>query len=183
MVLYVARHGQSESNLQGRWGGRYDTSLTEKGREQARELAGNLPAVDFAVIVASSLTRTRQTAEIIQETLPLPVILSDAFMERNMGVYEGLTDQEIIDTYPDLWNRGSTRALDDAPTNGETYRAFYTRIAAALEDLKEKYPEQNVLLVTHGFVARVINWYCKQLSFEDMLGFTMKNCDTVTYTL
>lgn len=125
MVLYVVRHGESETNLQGKWGGHYDTALTSKGLEQAKQLACKLLDIDYEIIVSSSLTRARQTAEIIQKIINIPLIISNEFMERSMGVYEGLTTEEIMVKYPDLWNRQRTRKLDDAPTNGETYQQLY----------------------------------------------------------
>ena len=65
MRLYVVRHGQSESNMQGKWGGHYNTPLTSKGSEQAKQLADELANINFEIIVSSSLIRARQTAEII----------------------------------------------------------------------------------------------------------------------
>ena len=183
MTVYVVRHGESESNVQGKWGGRYNTALTPKGLEQAKLLTANLPDVHFEAIVASSLTRARQTAEVIKEALGIPLVLSDDFLERNMGVYEGLTKEEIIEKYPDLWERNVTRQLNDAPTNGETYQQFFDRITRALQKLKADYPNQNVILVTHFFVSRVINWYCTRISFEEMHNYSPANCEIAKYTL
>jgi Fructose-2,6-bisphosphatase len=183
MRLYVVRHGQSESNMQGKWGGHYNTPLTSKGLEQAKQLSDKLTDTNFEIIISSSLIRARQTAEIIQERVNVPLISSDVFMERNMGVYEGLTQEEIMGKYPDLWNRHCTRSLDDAPTNGETYRKFHTRINKALIKLKEDYSDKNVLLVTHGFVARVINWCCSDISFDEMHGYNLENCEIAKFTI
>ena len=183
MTLYVIRHGESESNVQGKWGGQYNTPLTSKGLEQAKQSADNLADINFEIIVSSSLIRVRQTAEIIQKKVSVPLILSDDFVERNMGVYEGLTQEEIMRKYPDLWNRHCTRALDDAPTNGKTYRQFHARINNALIKLKEDYFDKNVLLVTHGFVARVINWCCNDMSFDEMHGYNLENCEVAKFTI
>lgn len=183
MILYIVRHGESESNWQGKWGGHYNTSLTPKGLEQAKQLTNELVNTSFEIIISSSLIRARQTVEIIQERFNYPLILSNEFMERNMGVFEGLTQEEIIERYPDLWNRRCTRKLDDAPTNGETYRQFDTRITCALLKLKEDYPDENVLLVTHNFVARVINKFFMNLSFDEMHDFQLGNCEIAKYSM
>lgn len=183
MTLYVIRHGESESNVMGKYGGQYDTPLTAKGLAQARQVAGKLAGMRFESIVSSSLRRARQTAEIIQEAFGLPLILSDDFRERNMGVYEGLTEAEIIERYPDLWARRCTRRLDDAPTNGETYQQFIDRIASALMRLKEDHAGQSVLLVTHSFVARVIHKHLNGLSFDDMHGFQLANCEIAAFAI
>lgn len=183
MILYVVRHGESESNIQGRWGGRYNTPLTAKGLEQAKQLADKFTGISLDIIITSSLTRARQTAEAIREIVNMPLVLSDEFMERNMGVYEGLTQDEIIERYPDLWNRRCTRILDDAPTNGETYRQFHSRITTALQKLKNDYSDKNVLLVTHFFVARVINWYFSNITFDEMHNYSLGNCEIAKYIM
>jgi len=82
---------------------------------------------------------------------------------------------------PNNWQ--ITRKLDDAPTNGETYRQFQTRITTALLKLKEDYPDKNILLVTHFFVLRVINWYCKNISFDEMHNYRLENCEIAEYII
>lgn len=181
MILYVIRHGESESNLQGKYGGHYNTPLTPKGLNQAEQLIENLFGINFEIIISSSLIRARQTAEIIKEAYNLPLVLSDDFRERNLGVYEGLTKEEIIDKYPDLWHRHCTRKFDDAPTNGETYQQFIERITKSLIKLHENYHDKCVLLVTHFFVTRVINKYYNNLSFDEMHDFNLVNCEMAKY--
>ena len=181
MILYVVRHGESEANLHGKYSGHYDTPLTPKGLEQAKQLTEKLSEINFKIIISSSLIRARQTAQNINNVFNVPLIVSDEFKERNMGVYEGLTQNEIIEKFPDLWERKCTRQWNDAPTNGETYQQFDERITKALLNLEKEYPEKSVLLVTHGFVSRVINRYYKSLSFDEMHGFDLGNCEIVEY--
>ena len=182
MVLYVVRHGETDFNIQKRYCGSTDIPLNKKGLEQAKQLSEKLTEVHFEIIVTSSLMRARQTAEIISEFSNVPLVISNEFKERNTGVYEGLTAEEIKEKYPGLWERNCTRQWDDAPTNGETYRQFDERIAKALINLEKEYPEKIVLLVTHGFVSRVINRYYKNLSFEEMHDFGLGNCEIEEYS-
>ena len=183
MNLYVVRHGESEYNVQGKWGGLQTTPLTAKGLEQAKLAATQLPDIDFEIIVASSMMRTRQTAQVIQEKTHLPLIFSDEFVERNIGVYDGLTKKEIIEKYPDLWERDCIKKLDDAPTDGETYGQLYARVTAALQKLKADYPDKNVILVAHFFAIRVTYWYCNNVPFEEMLDYSLENCEIAKFTL
>ena len=181
MILYVVRHGESVFNTEGRYGGFIDTPLTSKGLEQANRLAVKLNEIHFEIIITSSLTRARQTAEIIKEFFDVPLIVSDEFKERNLGVYGGLTQEEIIKKHLDLWKRKCTRQWNDAPTNGETYQQFDERITKALLNLEKEYPEKSVLLVTHGYVSRVINRHYKNLSFDEMHSFDLGNCEIAEY--
>jgi len=182
MILYVVRHGESVFNIEGRYGGIIDIPLTSKGIEQAKQLAEKLYKIkEFEFIITSSLMRARQTAEIIKEVINIPLVVSDEFIERNMGVYGGLTKEEIIEKYPDLWERNCTHQWNDAPTNGETYQQFDERITKALLNLEKEYPANSVLLVTHGYVSRVINRHYKNLSFDEMHIFDLGNCEVAEY--
>jgi probable phosphoglycerate mutase len=181
MILYVVRHGESVFNIEGRYGGFIDIPLTPKGLEQAKQLADKLKEISFEIIITSSLMRARQTADIIKLVYDLPLVVSDEFKERNMGVYGGLTKEEILEKYPDLWERNCTRQWNDAPTNGETYKQFDERITKALLSLEKEYSEKSVLLVTHGYVSRVINRYYKNLSFDEMHIFDLGNCEIAEY--
>jgi probable phosphoglycerate mutase len=181
MILYVVRHGESVFNIEGRYGGIIDIPLTPKGLEQAKQLAEKLNEINFEIIITSSLMRARQTAEIINEVFNVPFVVSDEFKERNMGVYGGLTKDEIIEKYPDLWERKCTRQWNDAPTNGETYQQFDERITKGLKNLEDEYPDKSVLLVTHGYVSRVINRHYKNLLFDEMHFFDLENCEIAEY--
>jgi probable phosphoglycerate mutase len=184
MLLYVARHGETDWNVQGRYQGSADMPLNAKGFMQAEELARRLEGVDFDVIISSPLIRALRTAEVIQKASGKPLIVMEQFAERGMGVYEGLTRAEAQACYPDIFARlGSRRDTDDAPTGGETIRQVDTRVSSGLETLKEKYPGGKVLIVCHGFTARAINRCCLGLSFEDMHGFILNNCEYVTYEI
>ena len=61
--------------------------------------------------------------------------------------------------HPDLWKRNITRIFDDAPTNGETIKEVQERVFRGLDKIKKIYQGKNTLIVTHAFVAKVINKY------------------------
>ena len=184
MILYVVRHGETQFNVEKRYAGSTDVPLNERGIEQAKELAKKLEGEPFDVIVTSSLLRAKMTAEQIAEYhREIPFVVMEEFKEVCVGVYEGLTREEVQERYPELWARNCTRQLDDAPTGGETTRQVDSRVAKGLEILKEKYPEKKVLLVCHGFVSRAINRQMRGLSFEEMHGFSLGNCEVVQYEM
>ena len=184
MILYVVRHGETQFNVEKRYAGQADVPLNERGIEQAKELAKKLEKELFDVIVTSSLLRARMTAEQVREYhKEIPFVVMDEFREVCVGVYEGLTREEVQERYPELWARNCTRQADDAPTGGETIRQVDFRVAKGLEILKEKYPEKKVLLVCHGFVSRAINRQMRGLSFEEMHEFSLGNCEVVQYEM
>ena len=184
MILYVVRHGETQFNVERRYAGQTDVPLNERGIEQAKELVRKLEGEPFDIIVTSSLLRARMTAEQVAEYhKEIPFVVMEEFREVCVGVYEGLTREEVQVRYPELWVRNCTRQVDDAPTGGETTRQVDSRVAEGLAILKEKYPEKRVLLVCHGFVSRAINRQLKGLSFEEMHEFSLGNCEVVQYEL
>ena len=134
-------------------------------------------------MLCSPLKRARQTAEAISKACHLDSIIIDDLAERNLGVYEGLTKAEIQVRYPDLYVSNCTHLVDGAPTGGESQREFERRIRRVLSEIKQLYDGQQVLLVTHGFVAMMINKIMKRLSFDEMYAFHMGNGEIISYTL
>jgi probable phosphoglycerate mutase len=183
MILYVVRHGETDFNVQERYAGSTDVPLNKKGLEQAGQLARELVKVSFDIIVTSSLIRAKQTAEIISKIKGTPIVISEGFTERNVGVYEGLTRKEAKEKYPELWEKGSTRLIDDAPTGGETIRQFEERITAALVEIEKRYASKRVLLVTHAFASRIINRHYKNLTYDEMHEFSLGNCEIAEYAV
>ena len=183
MILYMTRHGETEYNVQGRYCGSTDIPLNETGIAQAYELAKRLQGMKFDAVVSSPMLRACQTADIVCTALNMPYKTCEQFSERNVGVYEGLTKEEASERYPDLWNRQCTRQLDDAPDGGETLREACGRIDSGMKRLLQEYHGKVVLLICHGFAARAVHRFCRNLSFEEMSKFVLGNCEVVHYTL
>src|ERR1700733_1301683 len=92
-IIYVVRHGESESNIYAHENptkpashfGELGSSLTSKGRDQSRQLAGRLKNIHFAAFFSSHLNRAKETAEIIALHYGLPVITDRTIRERFFG--------------------------------------------------------------------------------------------------
>ncbi|MFB2582655.1 histidine phosphatase family protein [Herbiconiux sp. P15] len=138
------RHGQTDWNFQKRIQGRTDVPLNETGREQAREAAEQLAGRRWDGIVASPLSRARETAEIIAEQLGLPAPeIVGALQERSYGEVEGLDAVGIAERFPDPL----------APVPGRERRSdVVKRVLPALEALAEEHPGESLIVVSHGGV-------------------------------
>ena len=103
MVTHVLliRHGQSEGNAAGRFGGHTDTPLSFRGRQQAERTARALASEEFAAIYSSDLPRAVETAMPLVKLTGAQLITSDAFRERSVGVMEGLTFEEAAAEHPE----------------------------------------------------------------------------------
>jgi len=180
-TLYVARHGQTALNKEQRFQGSTDLPLNDEGCSQAELLAENLPA-SITCIIASPLLRARQTAEYVAKMHGLEVVLMDEFRERHYGVFEGLNRQELEAQYAEIWGRKIAQQWDDAPPGGETMRETYLRVQTGLQRLTARHTGETVLLVAHGFVARVVHAILTQQSEADFfLTPMLGNAEFETY--
>ena len=94
-TVFLARHGQTVSNAEGRYQGRLDSPLTLLGCEQARTTAEAMRACGIERLLCSPLGRARQTASVAAEALGLPVEVDAELTESDLGRWEGLTRQEV----------------------------------------------------------------------------------------
>jgi probable phosphoglycerate mutase len=152
--LYVARHGETDWNVDGRWQGRTDVPLNDRGRAQARELAERLRAEKIASVVSSDLSRARETAEIVAGALGARFAYADErWNERAFGIFEGLTREECAERHPDEWRVWSADPRV-APSGAETYEALASRVVAAIDRALDL--DAPALIVTHGGSLRAL---------------------------
>lgn len=173
LQLYVVRHGQTWANREGRYLGALDAELTAEGRQQAEALRSILPA-QIDVLVSSPLLRARQTAEILNQSLNLPLVVDKHFRERNVGVFEGLTQAEARTRYPQLWARNITRQWQQAPDGGETIAEVVERLRLGLNGLVERHAGSTVVLVAHGFVGKTVRTLVRG-DFSDFFDWQLEN--------
>lgn len=191
MHLYVIRHGETWANAEHRYLGALDPELTERGREQATSISKKLPT-GIQVMIVSPRLRAQQTAQILNRELNLEPVTMDSFRERDVGVFEGLTQAQAKALHPALWAQNITRQWAVGPTGGESIAEVVTRVHQGLAELAALYPTQAVLLVAHGFLAKVIralaigdfsDFYTWQLSNGEMLvleDFELRTLATVS---
>ncbi len=137
--LYLTRHGETELNRAGRLQGRMDSSLTDRGCQQAHRVAEKLSSVisDTPIILwVSPLGRAQQTACIISDYLAVAETRTDPRLaEISLGDWEGMTMEDIEFTHPgQLDGTGRFDWAYRAP-NGETETAFRARLEDWLDDI------------------------------------------------
>jgi broad specificity phosphatase PhoE len=139
--VYLARHGQTDGNLERRAQGWTDTPLNETGRRQAAELADTLRGVPFDAIYSSTLVRSRATAEAVAGERPVTSL--PGLRERGLGKWE---DRALDD--PEFKNRprGGPPGTDD----GETAAEFFERVRSAVGEIRAKHPAGTILIVGHA---------------------------------
>jgi broad specificity phosphatase PhoE len=161
--IYIARHGETEWNQQGKMQGWKDSSLTPKGIENAQRLGSYLKDTGFDCVICSPLGRAVQTAKHIMGDRDLLMVYNSAFKEMGFGQWEGMDHDSVKELYPtQQQNYWSAPHLYEA-IDGESYEAFIARVKEGLEGLMQNHQKGNLLLVTHAAVIKAIfNIVCQQ---------------------
>ena len=146
--LYVARHGETDWNLAHRLQGWTDRPLDDTGRRQARDLAESLKGVHLDAIYSSTLSRSRDTAEVVAGGT-MTVKGLPGLRERNYGRFQGGSD-----TAPDYLKR--VNAWDDAMDGGETLNQLLARTRESLDMIRREHPSGNVLIVAHRITNQMV---------------------------
>src|ERR1044071_1547445 len=99
--ILLARHGETISNLEGRWQGQADSPLTERGLAQARELGRALADEPIAAIISSDLGRATATAHEVASFHRLEVVAEPRLREIDVGAWTRTTGAAIDAAFPD----------------------------------------------------------------------------------
>jgi broad specificity phosphatase PhoE len=145
--FYMIRHGETVANAEGWVAGSLDTPLTDKGRRQpqaARQVLETLP-LKPKLIIHTGLSRTKDTAIILNENLNLPMLERATMAEWCLGDWASIP----LKTWVERREAGLT------PPNGESKEAFGQRVIGGLEEVLNL-PEEPLLIVTHGGVFRAL---------------------------
>lgn len=150
MKLFIVRHGETDANQQRILQGHMASHLTDNGWEQARHAANNLVdrgASSCSTIVSSDLKRAMDTAGVIASVLHLPVNSTSLLRERDWGTSTGMPIAEARERY---YRDGRWQF----PESTETEEQIQDRARRCLAMLAEQYVGQDLVVVTHGQLAR-----------------------------
>ena len=181
LKIYLTRHGQNKDNLAGILNGHRDESLTEKGIEQAHQIADKTKEerISFDVVYSSPLKRAFDTARIISETTGSPKPETEPLLiERDFGIMTGknISDIEKLCSPNIIKAEVITYFLD--PEGAETFPDLMKRARVLLDKLENKYTKGNILLVTHGDIGKMIYAEYYKLDWKKVLTqFHFGNCD------
>jgi probable phosphoglycerate mutase len=167
--VYVVTHTESIHHVQGLYGGWYDTSLTENGRNQARKIAAALYSEigeQNIPIYSSDLKRCAETADAFAEVFSSTVILDRNLREMSFGDAEGKNQEWLkknITPRPADGNRLDHKIV----RNSESRREVGTRIQSAVNRIVCR-PEKNIIIVTHGYALTFVIMAWLRIPVENM---------------
>ncbi len=177
MNLFVIRHGQTDINLNNQINSLNDDDLNETGIIQANEARQIINKIDYDFIVCSPLKRAKHTAEIIN-IKNKKIIYDERIIERDAGE---LTKKSLDNiNSDDWWNINPKEDYKDA----ETVANVILRVNDFINDIKNKYNNKNVLIVTHGGISKVIHAYFYGIPEDGVLEkYKCDNCEVKSYQI
>jgi probable phosphoglycerate mutase len=181
-AIILLRHGETEWNIEGRFQGRLDSPLTQKGRLQAKKSGLKLKRdiEDFSKIkiFSSPLGRAKESAYIICDTLRVDrdiVIFDKRLIELNYGIFEGEIRDKLLDR-EDFKAREANK-WHYTIKGGESYQTLYIRVKEFLDSIID---EKIVIIIAHEMVNRVIRGVYCNLSEDETLTLRQTN-STIIY--
>ncbi|WP_027824920.1 histidine phosphatase family protein [Lactobacillus psittaci] len=158
MKLTLIRHGQTDLNKENRiQGGGIDQPLNETGIMQAQQAAKNFDISGYDLVYASPLKRARKTAEIFVHD-EKPIHFDERLKEMDFGEWDTLRVIDLYKKYPKGFTSDGYIAngyLRYAPS-GESFEDVAQRASEFVDELIDKYPDKNVLVVCHGTLIKTL---------------------------
>jgi broad specificity phosphatase PhoE len=151
--MYLARHGQTAYNAEGRFQGQGAVPLDDTGRAQAAALAEQALAYEFAALWCSPLLRARETADIVARRIGMTPREDARLMETDAGEWTDRSFAEVQAEAPAEFARFKNGDPTFAFPGGESFAIQGVRVAAAFHDIKRA--EAPALVVCHGGVIRI----------------------------
>jgi len=171
MKIYLVRHGQTEANYEGIMQGKSDQySLTETGVREVKKLKERLKDKQVDLCITSPLKRTWETAMILVGDR-VYILEDERLIERDVGIFEG--NKRTGYDAKKYWNY----KLNSGDQGVEKVRDIISRCEDFLKDLKEKYPDKNILIVSHGAVIRALHHLLVGTDFKKETDLTKLKID------
>ena len=150
--VYLARHGETAYNREGRFQGQQQVPLNDTGRAQAAELAERALAYGFRALWCSPLLRARETADVVAARLGLEPVEDPRLMETDAGDWTDRTFADVRAEAPQLFDAFASADPGFAFPGGESFSEQEVRVEAAL--MRVQAGALPTLVVCHGMVIR-----------------------------
>lgn len=173
--FYFTRHGESRWNVENKICGATDIELTDKGRQQARELGEIIRGggYDIDEIICSPLVRAHETAKVIADMTGLPLKVEPRLTEQNFGRFESTPrDGKEFHEYK--------MHFADSYGGGESMLKLAQRIYNLLDEICAE-DDKVYLLVAHNGITRVVKSYFSDMTNEEYSSAGIKNCEVVRF--
>ncbi|GBE31164.1 MAG TPA: histidine phosphatase family protein [Nitrospirae bacterium] len=163
-TVYLIRHGQTEGSDENRYKGHIDVPLSDEGMKQVGRLSDHMSGLfnngsgssGLSHIYCSDLVRAVRTAEIIGKPFGLMPDIIPQLRERSFGQWEGMTFDEIRETYPGEFDAWVKNPLEFSPVGGESTLEVRGRVMPVFYELVGRHEGGSIALVAHGGINRIV---------------------------
>jgi len=174
-MIYYVRHGQTEGNLRQIFIGNLNFPLNEVGIKQAEETAEKLKDIKFDHVFCSPTKRAEQTMKIILKNRTVSYVFDKRIIERSDGDLEG---QKLNEIDQKRWNMDETYKKEW----GESIEESFARVKEFFDEVLEKYPNKNILIVAHGGIGMLTRCYFYGFPKSgNLLEYRLKNAEIITF--
>ncbi len=179
-TIYIMRHGESQINIEKRYGTVPESRLTELGKRQAKQSADRFKDVHFDKIFSSDFLRAKHTAEIVAQEKKLAVTTTEVLRERSYGKMNGKTHEEIREELKELFDiylsmsekqKFTHRLVDDMETTKEALQ----RLIRFVRELAIAYKGKTLLLVCHVTLLRGFLIHLGYGDYEEIVSRNIQN--------
>lgn len=172
MKLYVVRHGETDYNRSKAYYGALDVELNSEGRLQSEALGDFFRDIPIDHIISSNLKRSIETADMIAKDQSIKRSTDDRLAEQNLGIFEGLTYQELETCYPEEFKHWNDHWDKEAPPKGECFLDVYDRVRSFVKDMRRM--NGNLLIVGHMGTLRHLFSILLDMKPTDFWCFTFE---------
>jgi probable phosphoglycerate mutase len=156
LTLYLLRHGETTYSQTGGYCGALDPELTADGELMAQAFADTYHKLHWTAIYVSPMQRTINTAAPLCDRLKMNMQLREGLKEIYYGEWEGQTKESVQAKHGNDYLRWLTEPAWNAPTGGETATQVASRAILIMSEIREKYADGNILVVSHKATIRII---------------------------
>jgi len=179
--IILARHGETEWNVEEVFRGRIDIELNETGLRQAELLAEYLSGVKIDAVYSSPLRRALKTAEMIASYHKLDVEIAPGLVDFDYGEWQSLAHQQVRDRYKELYAEWINSPDRVKMPDGESLNDVRERAMGVVSDVIAKY-EGTVVLVSHRVVNKVLICALLGLDNSHFWNIRQDTCGITTFT-
>ena len=166
--LFVVRHGETTLSSEFRYVGHMDVDINEMGIAQMNKLKERFHNKEINALFCSDLIRTIKGAEIIASSHNIEPIVCPEFREINLGIWEGLTRDEIVEKYPQEYHQRLLNLAHFRIKGGESFKDLQLRVMKKLLSILNELKGKTIVLVAHGGVNRVILFDALNLDLQQL---------------
>lgn len=171
--IFLIRHGVVAPEARNRFNGITEAPLDpDEGPRQLGRVADYLTSAALAALYASPLQRTRASARVLADRFNLTITTVPDLHEMGFGVLEGLNFTEVGERYPEEMKAWFNDLAHNRIPEAETMTEVQNRAWPALEKIAANHPGQNVAVVAHGAVNRLILARALEMDIQRVLSLS-----------